>query len=136
MISIGKKLFEEVDMPKQSEIVNENIEKGIVEMESSWTGQIKGLNLFPSGRVEGNGNSILYSNGVSISNWQGTLTTEEGKEISFIWKDANKHGKYFVLRTYFTDTQPHPWINGLVCLLDGSFDQENKTFRCTGYELM
>jgi hypothetical protein len=40
--------------------------------------------LFPSGRVEGNGNSILYSNGVSISNWQGTLTTEEGKEISFI----------------------------------------------------
>jgi hypothetical protein len=79
-----KKTFEEVDIPKKTEIVNENMEKGIVERESSWTGQIKGLDLFPSGRVEGNGNSIPYSNGVSISNWQGTLTTEEGKEISFI----------------------------------------------------
>jgi hypothetical protein len=136
MIPIGKKLFEEVDMPKRSEIINENREKGTVESESSWTGQIKGIDLFPNGRVEGKGNSLLYSNGISISNWQGTFTTEEGKEISFIGKDTNKLGKYFVLRTFFTDTHEHTWINGLVCILDGSFDHENKTFRCNGYELM
>jgi hypothetical protein len=51
MISIGKKLFDEIDMPKSSEVINENEEKGMVEMESSWTGQIKGLGLFRSGRV-------------------------------------------------------------------------------------
>ena len=81
MISIGKKLFE-VDIPKQSEIVNENIEKGIVEMESSWTGQIKGLNLFPSGRVEGNGNSIL-----TVTAFQ----FQTGKEHSLQKKEKKYH---------------------------------------------
>ena len=66
MISIGKKLFEVVDMPNKSEIINENKEKVMLERESGWTGQIKGLDLFPSGIVEGNENSIICSNWISI----------------------------------------------------------------------
>src|SRR4051794_10332982 len=110
MIPIGKKLFEEVDMLRKSKIINENREKGMAERENSWTWQVKGIDLFPNGRVEGKGNSLLFSNGISISNWQGTFTTEEGKEISFIGKDTNKHGKCFVWRTFFTDTHAHIWI--------------------------
>ncbi len=56
-------------MPNKSETTNENKEKGMVERESSWTEQIK--DRFVSGRKSRrNGNSIIYSNGISISNWQ------------------------------------------------------------------
>ena len=68
MISIENKQFDEVCTPKDSKILSEDKEKGIVERESSWTGQITGLNSFPSGTAKGQGNSKVFANGISISN--------------------------------------------------------------------
>ena len=48
-VPIGRKLFEEIDKPVDSKIVLENKEEHITERESSWTGDIKGYNPFPSG---------------------------------------------------------------------------------------
>ena len=38
MISIGRKLFQEVDIPTESKIISEDPISKIVERESSWTG--------------------------------------------------------------------------------------------------
>ncbi len=136
MISADGKLFEEVDKPESSKIVYEGNGNGIVERESSWTGQIRGLNPFPSGTAKGHGNSMIYKNGVSISSWQGIFTTDKGQKISFVGKDASKNGKYYVLRTWFTDDRELEWINGMVCLLDGTHDLQSNSFVCSGYRLM
>src|SRR5215210_6893436 len=95
------KLFEEVDKPESSKIVSEDNGKGIAEWESSWTGQIRGLDLFPSGTAKGHGNSMIFKNGISNSNWQGIFKTDKGQEISFVGKDTSKNGKFYVLRTWF-----------------------------------
>jgi hypothetical protein len=137
MISIENKLFEEVDKPEDSKIISEDNDRGIMERESRWTGRITGFNSFPHGTTKGHGNSLIFVNGVSISNWQGVFTTERGQQISFIGKDVSKNGKFYVLRTFFTnDDQELDWINGLVCLLDGKYDQQNNSFVCSGYKLM
>jgi hypothetical protein len=136
MISADNKLFEEVDKPESSKIVYEGNGNGIVERESSWIGQIRGLDSFPSGTAKGHGNSMIYKNGISISNWQGVLTTDKGQKISFVGKDASKNGKFYVLRTWFTDDRELEWINGLVCLLDGRHDLQSNSFVCSGYRLM
>ena len=136
MISADNKLFEEVDKPEGSKIVSEDDGNGIVERESSWTGQIRGLNSFPSGTAKGHGNSMIYKNGISISNWQGIFTTDQRQKISFVGKDASKNGKFYVLRTWFTDDKELEWINGLVCLLDGRHDSQSNSFVCSGYKLM
>ena len=70
MISADNKLFEEMDKPESSKIVNEGNGNGIEVRESSWTGQIRGLDSFPSGTAKGHGNSMIFKNGISISNWQ------------------------------------------------------------------
>jgi hypothetical protein len=136
MISRENKLFEEVDKPEESKIVSEDIDNGITERESSWTGQITGVNLFPSGIAKGHGNSLIFENGISISNWEGIFTTDKGQEISFVGKDTSKSGKFYVLRTYFTNDKELKWINGLVCLLDGKHDLQSNSFVCSGYKLM
>ena len=136
MISRENKLFEEVDKPEESKIVSEDTGNGNVERESSWTGQITGVNSFPSGTAKGNGNSLIFGNGISISNWQGIFTTEKGQEISFIGKDVSKNGKFYVLRTFFTNEKELEWINGLVCILDGKHDLQSDSFVCSGYKLM
>ena len=136
MISVDNKLFEEVDKPEGSRIVSEDNGNGIVERESSWTGQIRGLNSFPSGTAKGHGNSTIYKNGISISNWQGIFTTDNGQKISFVGKDTSKNGKFYVLRTWFTDDRELEWINGPICLLDGRHDLQNNSFVCSGYKLM
>lgn len=136
MISIGRKLFREVDIPTESKIISEDPISKTVERESSWTAEINGINPFPSGKGSGSGNSLIYSSGISISNWQGVMTTDKGEHISFKGRDVNKNGKYVVLRTYFTELPELSWINGLVCFLDGHFDPESNLFRCEGYELM
>jgi hypothetical protein len=46
MISAENKLFEEVDKPESSKIVSEDHDKGIVERESGWTGEIRGFDSF------------------------------------------------------------------------------------------
>jgi hypothetical protein len=46
----------------------------------------------------------------------------------------NKMGKIVVLRTYSTDSKKLSWINGLVCLLEGKFNKNEKEFRSIGYE--
>ena len=135
MTSADNKLFEEVDKPEGSKIVSEDNDNGIVERESSWTGQIRGLNSFPSGTAKGHGNSMIYKNGISISNWQGVFTTDQGQKISFVGKDASKNGKFYVLRTWFTNDKELEWINGLVCLLDGRHDSQSNSFVCSGYKL-
>jgi hypothetical protein len=48
----------------------------------------------------------------------------------------NKNDKFVVLRTYFTDTPELQWMNDLICLVDGHFDSQDKSFKCDGYELM
>ncbi len=136
MISADNKLFEEVDKPESSKIVSEGNGKGIVERESSWTGQIRGLKSFPSGTAKGHGNSMIYKNGISISNWHGVFTTDKGQKTSFVGKDASKNGKFYVLRTWFTDDRELEWINGLVCLLDGRHNSQSNSFVCSGYRLM
>jgi hypothetical protein len=52
-ISIGRKLFEEIDKPTESKIVFKNKKEGVIERESSWTGEIKGYDSFPSGKASG-----------------------------------------------------------------------------------
>jgi hypothetical protein len=52
-LSLGRKLFEEVDKPTASKVVFEDKDKGMVERESTWTGDIKGYNSFPSGIASG-----------------------------------------------------------------------------------
>lgn len=136
MISIENKQFDEVDKPKDSKILSEDKEKGIVERESSWTGQITGLNSFPSGTAKGKGNSKVFANRISISNWQGIFTTEKGQEISFIGRNVSKNGRFYVLRTFFTDAEELTWMNGLVCILDGKHDLQSNSFVCSGYKLM
>jgi hypothetical protein len=136
MINIGKKIFDEVDVPTNSRIISKDKEKLIIERESSWTGKIKGIESFPSGTVEGHGNSVIFENGISISNWQGIFTIENGQEISFIGKDTSKNGKYYVLRTYFTYNTKLKDLNGMVCILDGEFDSKNKSYTCSGYRLI
>ena len=136
MISIGRKLFEEVDIPTESKIISEDVITKTVERQSSWTAEIKGINPFPSGKASGSGISLIHSNGISISNWQGTFTTYSGEQITFKGRDMNKNDKFVVLRTYFTDAPELQWMNGLICLVDGHFDSQNKSFKCDGYELM
>ena len=90
----------------------------------------------PNGKASSSGVSLIYSNGITISNWQGTFTIYSGEQITFKGKDINKNGKFVVLRTYFTDSPELLWMNGLVCLMDGFFDSQDKSFKCDGYELM
>lgn len=90
----------------------------------------------PNGKASSSGVSLIYSNGITISNWQGTFTTYSGEQITFKGRDINKNGKFVVLRTYFTDSPELLWMNGLVCLMDGFFDSQDKSFKCDGYELM
>lgn len=136
MIALQDILFEEVDKPEVSKIMSEAKEKGIVERESSWTGKIAGVNSFPSGIAKGQGNSTIFKNELSISNWHGVFITEKGQEISFIGKDVSKNGKFYVLRTFFTDAKELAWLNGLVCILDGKYDLQSNSFVCSGYKLM
>jgi len=136
MISIGRKLFEEIDMPLECKIVSDDAINKLEERESTWTAEIDGIDPFPSGKASGSGSSLIHSNGISISSWQGIFTTHSREVITFKGRDINKNGKFVVLRTYFTDSLELSWINGLVCLVNGVFDSQDKVFRCEGYELM
>ena len=80
--------------------------------------------------------SLIHSNGISISNWQGIFTASTGEQIRFKGRDMSKNDKFVVLRTYFTDSVELSWMNGLVCLVYGHFDSQDKSFKCEGYELM
>lgn len=131
-MAIGKKLFEEIDKPIGLKIVYEN--SFGVESEASWDGTIQGYNGFPDGKNVGSGNSFQGKNGVIISNWDGVFTTKEGDQLIFKGRDMNKNNKFVVLRTYFTTSKKLSWINGLVCLLEGTFNKNENEFRSTGYE--
>ena len=133
-ISIGRILFEEIDKPTESKIVFENKKEGVVERESSWTGEIKGYDSFPSGKASGSGRSFMHNNGISISHWEGVLNTEDRQELTFKGRDVNKNGKFVVLRTYFTESEVLGWMDGLVCILTGDFDISIGVFKSTGYE--
>ena len=50
MISAGRKLFDEVDMPLESKIVSEDPINKIAKRESFWTAEINGIDPFPSGK--------------------------------------------------------------------------------------
>lgn len=100
------------------------------------TAEIDGIDPFPSGKASGSGSSLIHSNGISISSWQGIFTTHSREVIRFKGRDVNKNCKFIVLRTYFTDSFELSWLNGLVCLVNGDFDSEDKVFKCEGYELM
>jgi hypothetical protein len=136
-IHIGRKLFEETDRPTASEIIFENKEEGIVERESSWTGEIKGYNSFPSGRAVGSGRSFIHNNGITISHWQGEFKTADKEQQVLIFKgrDINKNGKFVVLRTFFTKSQTLAWIDASICILRGEFETSAGVFKSTGYEL-
>jgi hypothetical protein len=133
-ISIGRILFEEIDKPTESKIVFENKKEGVIERESSWTGEIKGYDSFPSGKASGSGRSFIHNNGISISHWEGVLNTEDRQELTFKGRDVNKNGKFVVLRTYFTESEVLGWMDGLVCILTGDFDISIGVFKSTGYE--
>jgi hypothetical protein len=135
-LSIGRKLFEEIDKPTGSKIVFENKKEGMVERESTWTGDIKGYNSFPSGTAVGSGRSFIHTNGITISHWEGVFNTEDEQQLTFKGRDMNKNGKFVVLRTYFTKSEALGWMNGLVCILSGEFEPFIGGFKCTGYELM
>jgi len=136
MISKENKLFEEVDKPEESKIISEDKHSGIINRESSWTGKIIGIGAFPNGIIKGLGNSTIFRNGISISNWQGTFTTKKGQEITFIGKDTSKGGRNYIIRTYFTNDKELKKLDGLVCLLDGGYDSQSNSYICSGYKLM
>ena len=50
-VPVGRKLFEEVDKPTASNVVFEDKDRGVIERESTWNGDIKGYNSFPSGKL-------------------------------------------------------------------------------------
>ncbi|MGH9980181.1 MAG: hypothetical protein ACRD6U_01360 [Nitrososphaeraceae archaeon] len=131
-MGIGKKLFDEIDKPIGYKKVYEN-SYGL-EIEASWDGIIKGYNGFPDGKNVGSGNSFEGKNGIIISNWEGIFITNEEEQLTFKGLDMNKIGKFVVLRTYSTNSKRLSWINGLVCLLEGIFNKNEKEFRSTGYE--
>ena len=138
ILPLRRKLFEEIDKPIDSKIIQENKEEGITERESSWTGDIKGYNLFPSGKAVGSGHSFIHdNNGIIISHWQGEFRTEGNEEyMTFKGRDVNKSGKFVVLRTYFTKSETLGWMNGLVCILIGKVETSAGVFKSTGYELI
>ena len=129
---IGRKLFDEIDKPIGYKMIYEN-SYGL-ESEASWNGIVKGYNDFPDGKNVASGNSFEGKNRVIISNWEGVFTTNEGEQVTFKGRDMNKMGKIVVLRTYSTDSKKLSWINGLVCLLEGTFNKNEKEFRSIGYE--
>ena len=130
-------MFEEEDRPTESKIISENKGEGIVERESTWTGEIKGYNSFPSGKVTGSGRSYIHTNGITISHWQGEFKTDKEEQLLiFKGRDVNRNGKFVVLRTYFTMSEILGWMNGLVCILSGEFEPSAGVFKCTGYELI
>jgi len=129
---IGRKLFEEIDKPIGYKMIYEN-SYGL-ESEASWNGIVKGYNGFPDGKNVASGNSFEGKNRVIISNWEGVFTTNEGEQVTFKGRDMNKMGKIVVLRTYSTDSKKLSWINRLVCLLEGTFNKNEKEFRSIGYE--
>jgi len=131
-MGIGKKLFDEIDKPIGYKKVYENCYG--LETEASWDGIIKGYNGFPDGKNVGSGNSFEGKNGIIISNWEGVFTTNEEEQLTFKGLDMNKMGKFVVLRTYSTNSKKLSWINGLVCLLEGIFNKNEKEFKSTGYE--
>src|SRR5687767_13895519 len=131
-MGIGKKLFDEIDKPIGYKKVYEN-SYGL-ETEASWDGRIKGYNGFPDGKNVGSGNSFEGKNGIIISNWEGVFTINEEEQLTFKGLDMNKMGKFVVLRTYSTNSKKLYWINGLVCLLEGIFNKNEKEFKSTGYE--
>ena len=137
-VPVGRKLFEEVDKPTGSNVVFEDKDRGVIERESTWNGDIKASNSFPSGKANGSGRSYIHNNGsITISHWEGVLDTEDNKEqLTFKGRDVNKNGKFVVLRTFFTNSEALGWINGLVCILSGEFDASIGIFKSTGYELM
>jgi hypothetical protein len=139
-IPIGRKLFEEIDKPIESKLTSENRDEGIIEIESSWTGDIKGYKPFPSGRAVGSGHSYIHNNGgIIISHWQGEFRTEGNEEeeyMTFKGRDVNKNGKFVVLRTYFTKSDTLESMNGLVCILSGKVETSPRVFKSTGYELI
>jgi hypothetical protein len=65
--------LEEIDSPTRSKVVDEDKINKIIKRESSWVGDIKGIDSFPSGKVSGSGPSFIHENGVTISYWQGSL---------------------------------------------------------------
>ena len=134
---IGRKLFEEIDKPIGYKITDKN--SFGIESEASWTGIIKGYNGFPDGKNTGSGNSFQGPNGVIISNWEGVFTTnndedEDEEQIAFKGRDMNKNGKFVVIRTYSTNSKKFRWVNGLVCLLEGTFNKNDNEFKSIGYE--
>lgn len=129
-------MFEEEDRPTESKIISENKGEGIVERESAWTGEVKGYDSFPSGRVAGSGRSYIHNNGISISHWQGDFKTDKEEQVLFKGRDVNRSRKFVVLRTYFTASEILGWMNGLVCILSGEFEPSAEVFKCTGYELI
>ena len=129
---IGKKLFDEIDKPIGYKMVYENFYG--LESEASWNGIVKGYNGFPDGKNVASGNSFEGKNRVIISNWEGVFTTNEGEQVTFKGRDMNKIGKIVVLRTYSTDSKKLSWINGLVCLLEGTFNKKENEYRSIGYE--
>jgi hypothetical protein len=129
---IGRKLFDEIDKPIGYKMIYEN-SYGL-ESEASWNGIVKGYNGFPDRKNVASGNSFEGKNRVIISNWEGVFTTNEGEQVTFKGRDMNKMGKIVVLRTYSTDSKKLSWINGLVCLLEGTFNKNEKEFRSIGYE--
>ena len=128
----GRKLFDEIDKPIGYKMVYEN-SYGL-ESEASWNGIVKGYNGFPDGKNVASGNSFEGKNRVIISNWEGVFTTNEGEQVTFKGRDMNKMGKIVVLRTYSTDSKKLSWINGLVCLLEGTFNKNENEFKSIGYE--
>ena len=128
-MGIGRKLFEEIDKPIGYKIIDKN--SFGIENEASWTGIIKGYNGFPDGKNIGSGNSFQGSNGVIISNWEGvfTINDDDGEQIAFKGRDMNKNGKFVVIRTYSTNSKKLGWINGLVCLSEGTFNKNDNEFK-------
>ncbi len=136
-LSLGRRLFEEIDKATGSKVIAANDANSLTERESTWTGNIKGYNSFPSGIINGSGRSYIHGDsGVTISHWEGVFDTDDKEKITFKGRDMNKNYKFVVLRTYFIKSKTLGWMNGLVCILNGEAEASTGTFKSVGYELM
>ena len=84
--------------------------------------------------MSGSGRSLIHTNGVTISHWQGVFNTEDGQQVWFKGRDTSKNGRFIVLRTYFANSETLAWMYGLVCVLEGEFEPSIEVFKSIGYE--
>ena len=137
-MALGEKLFEETGKIIGMQVKSVHPIEG-VKMEVTFTGEIKGIGKFPSGKNLGSGTMTQYPHGAVDASYQGVVTTAEGDQF-FWWaheKSKVAEGgrvKGIVTVTGYTHSQKLSWMNGLVVAIDSDTDPSAQQYKGTAYE--